>query len=119
MELWKHECKRVISDRFTLPEDVVWFDQSLAKLVEEELGEEHKKMVDDGVDSYFVDFLRDAPEPTGTDHSGVVVLSCKLQLFCCVLNLLILNAFSAQGRSQRIQTLICQRCMSLLNHTRV
>nr|XP_019946997.1 PREDICTED: dynein heavy chain 5, axonemal [Paralichthys olivaceus] len=67
MQLWKHECKRVISDRFTMPEDVVWFDQSLAKVTEEELGEEHKKTVDYEVDKYFVDFLRDAPEPTGEE----------------------------------------------------
>lgn len=69
LALWKHECKRVIADRFTMPEDVEWFDQALAKLVEEELGEEHKNIVDYGVDRYFVDFLRDAPEATGTDQS--------------------------------------------------
>lgn len=67
LALWKHECKRVIADRFTKPEDVEWFDQALAKLVEEEMGEEHRNMVDHGVDRYFVDFLRDAPEATGAD----------------------------------------------------
>ncbi|XP_027143184.1 dynein heavy chain 5, axonemal isoform X2 [Larimichthys crocea] len=67
LALWKHECKRVIADRFTMPEDVDWFDQALAKLVEEELGEEHKNMVDYGQDRYFVDFLRDAPEATGEE----------------------------------------------------
>uniref|UniRef100_A0A4W6EPY2 Dynein axonemal heavy chain 5 n=1 Tax=Lates calcarifer TaxID=8187 RepID=A0A4W6EPY2_LATCA len=67
LALWKHECKRVIADRFTMPEDVEWFDQSLAKLVEEELGEEHKNIVDYQVDRYFVDFLRDAPEATGEE----------------------------------------------------
>ncbi|XP_047189213.1 dynein axonemal heavy chain 5 isoform X3 [Scophthalmus maximus] len=65
--LWKHECKRVIADRFTMPEDVEWFDQALAKLAKEELGEEHKNMVDYDVDRYFVDFLRDAPEATGEE----------------------------------------------------
>uniref|UniRef100_A0A8C1TUR2 Dynein, axonemal, heavy chain 5 n=1 Tax=Cyprinus carpio TaxID=7962 RepID=A0A8C1TUR2_CYPCA len=65
--LWKHECKRVIADRFTAPEDVAWFDHTLAKLVEEELGEEERMVVDLGVDSYFVDFLRDAPEATGEE----------------------------------------------------
>lgn len=52
-----------------MPEDVEWFDQALVKLVEVELSEEHKKVVDCGLDSYFVDFLRDAPEATGTDPS--------------------------------------------------
>ncbi|XP_073341885.1 dynein axonemal heavy chain 5 isoform X3 [Pagrus major] len=67
LALWKHECKRVIADRFTMPEDVEWFDQALVKLVEEGLSEEHKKVVDCGLDSYFVDFLRDAPEATGEE----------------------------------------------------
>uniref|UniRef100_A0A671XLP8 Dynein axonemal heavy chain 5 n=1 Tax=Sparus aurata TaxID=8175 RepID=A0A671XLP8_SPAAU len=67
LALWKHECKRVIADRFTMPEDVEWLDQALVKLVEVELSEEHKKVVDSGLDSYFVDFLRDAPEATGEE----------------------------------------------------
>ncbi|KAM8735049.1 dynein axonemal heavy chain 5 [Acanthopagrus schlegelii] len=67
LALWKHECKRVIADRFTMPEDVEWFDQALVKLVEVELSEEHKKIIDCGLDSYFVDFLRDAPEATGEE----------------------------------------------------
>ncbi|KAM9310817.1 dynein axonemal heavy chain 5 [Pholidichthys leucotaenia] len=67
LALWKHECKRVIADRFTTPEDVEWLDKALAKLVEEDLGEEHKNMVDCGVNRYFVDFLRDAPEATGEE----------------------------------------------------
>lgn len=64
-KLWKHECKRVIADRFTTSEDVTWFDKTLASLVEEEFGEEEKLLVDCGIDAYFVDFLRDAPEATG------------------------------------------------------
>uniref|UniRef100_A0A5F8GJ93 Dynein axonemal heavy chain 5 n=1 Tax=Monodelphis domestica TaxID=13616 RepID=A0A5F8GJ93_MONDO len=67
IKLWKHECKRVIADRFTVSEDVNWFDLTLANLVEEEFGEEKKFLVDCGIDSYFVDFLRDAPEATGED----------------------------------------------------
>nr|XP_043889840.1 dynein axonemal heavy chain 5 isoform X3 [Solea senegalensis] len=67
LSLWKHECKRVIADRFTMPEDVEWFDLALAKLVEEELGAEHKNVVDCDVDRHFVDFLRDAPEATGEE----------------------------------------------------
>lgn len=73
LALWKHECKRVIADRFTMPEDVEWFDQALAKLVEEELGDEHKSIVGYGQDRYFVDFLRDAPEATGTERAGHIL----------------------------------------------
>ncbi|KAL4616938.1 dynein heavy chain 5, axonemal [Arapaima gigas] len=67
LQLWKHECKRVIADRFTISEDVEWFDQTLSKLVEEVLGEEDRATVDFGMDTYFVDFLRDAPEATGEE----------------------------------------------------
>lgn len=81
LSLWKHECKRVIADRFTKPEDVEWFDQTLATLVGEEMVDEHKGMVDLGADRYFVDFLRDAPEATGADRptfkrNEAVVIMC-------------------------------------------
>nr|XP_020755973.1 dynein heavy chain 5, axonemal-like [Odocoileus virginianus texanus] len=65
LRLWKHECKRVIADRFTASDDVTWFDRTLVSLVEEEFGEEKKLLVDCGIETYFVDFLRDAPEATG------------------------------------------------------
>ncbi|MEJ1275821.1 hypothetical protein NN561_006720 [Cricetulus griseus] len=65
LKLWKHECKRVIADRFTTSSDVTWFDKALVSLVEEEFGEEKTPVVDCGVDAYFVDFLRDAPEASG------------------------------------------------------
>uniref|UniRef100_A0A6I8NWR7 Dynein axonemal heavy chain 5 n=1 Tax=Ornithorhynchus anatinus TaxID=9258 RepID=A0A6I8NWR7_ORNAN len=67
IKLWKHECKRVIADRFTVDEDVNWFDSALIKLVEEEFGKEKKPLVDFGIDTYFVDFLRDAPEVTAEE----------------------------------------------------
>ncbi|XP_057691021.1 dynein axonemal heavy chain 5 isoform X3 [Corythoichthys intestinalis] len=67
LALWKHECKRVIADRFIMPEEVEWFDLALAKLVGDTLGEKHKSIVDLGVDKYFVDFLRDTPEATGEE----------------------------------------------------
>uniref|UniRef100_H0X0M1 Dynein axonemal heavy chain 5 n=1 Tax=Otolemur garnettii TaxID=30611 RepID=H0X0M1_OTOGA len=74
LRLWKHECKRVIADRFALSDDVTWFDKALASLVEEEFGEEKKLLVDCGIDSYFVDFLRDAPEATGETSEGDAVM---------------------------------------------
>uniref|UniRef100_A0A3Q3G9U0 Dynein, axonemal, heavy chain 5 n=1 Tax=Labrus bergylta TaxID=56723 RepID=A0A3Q3G9U0_9LABR len=67
LSLWKHECTRVIADRFTMPEDVEWFNKALPKLLEEELGEEYKNLVEVEPDRYFVDFLRDAPEATGEE----------------------------------------------------
>uniref|UniRef100_A0A8C6VE80 Dynein axonemal heavy chain 5 n=1 Tax=Naja naja TaxID=35670 RepID=A0A8C6VE80_NAJNA len=67
IKLWKHECKRVIADRFTTPEDVEWFDLTLAKLIEGELGSDKAALVALNEEAFFVDFLRDAPEATGEE----------------------------------------------------
>ncbi|XP_078395203.1 dynein axonemal heavy chain 5 [Cetorhinus maximus] len=67
LKLWKHECKCVIADRFTTPKDVAWFDKTLAEVVEKELEEKALAIVNAGVNAYFVDFLRDAPEFTGDE----------------------------------------------------
>lgn len=61
----------MIADRFTTSGDVMWFDKALVSLVEEEFGGEKTPVVDCGVDAYFVDFLRDAPEATGNYRGGV------------------------------------------------
>lgn len=60
----------MIADRFTTSGDVMWFDKALVSLVEEEFGGEKTPVVDCGVDTYFVDFLRDAPEATGNYRGG-------------------------------------------------
>lgn len=56
MLLWKHECHRVIADRFTNQQDKDWFEKSLIKLVGEELGDELYAHVEET--PFFVDFLR-------------------------------------------------------------
>ncbi|XP_070603204.1 dynein axonemal heavy chain 5 isoform X1 [Erythrolamprus reginae] len=71
IKLWKHECKRVIADRFTTPEDVKWFDLALAKLIEGELGSDKAALVALNKEAFFVDFLRDAPEATGEEPEEV------------------------------------------------
>ncbi|XP_033349446.1 dynein heavy chain 5, axonemal isoform X1 [Bombus vosnesenskii] len=65
MLLWKHECSRVFSDRFTIQADKDWFDEEILKVVNEMLGEDYTNMLDQ--DPVFVDFMRDAPEPTGEE----------------------------------------------------
>jgi dynein heavy chain len=65
MVLWKHECTRVFSDRFTIEEDKTWFDGELLSLVEQQLGPEFRKKTEPN--PVFVDFMRDAPEPTGEE----------------------------------------------------
>lgn len=110
LRLWKHESKRVIADRFTAPEDVAWFDCTLAKLVEDELGEEERMILDVGVDTYFVDFLRDAPEATGTDQTRNITIhhnlneKCGFKWLWCFI--------SEQVRNQRKQISTCRKCTS-------
>ncbi|XP_071824188.1 dynein axonemal heavy chain 5-like [Apostichopus japonicus] len=65
MQLWKHECTRVIADRFTGPQDCDWFNKTMNRVVAEDLGEEMQAAV--MKDKYFVDFMRDAPEATGDE----------------------------------------------------
>lgn len=56
MVLWKHECTRVFSDRFTMQEDKDWFNEELLTVVEETLGPQMKqKTLPNPV---FVDFMR-------------------------------------------------------------
>lgn len=64
LALWKHECYRVIADRFTTFEDKEWFEKECTRTIEEECGALLAKEMAE--EPYFVDFLRDAPEPTGT-----------------------------------------------------
>ena len=65
MKLWKHEITRVISDRFINEMDKDWFNTEVQMLVKKNLGDEYEAMASD---TYFVDFLRDAPEPTGEEE---------------------------------------------------
>ncbi|XP_071957897.1 dynein axonemal heavy chain 5-like isoform X2 [Antedon mediterranea] len=65
MGLWKHECTRVISDRFTNKQDSDWFQKTVVRVAGEELGEQLQSCIEES--QYFVDFLRDAPEATGDE----------------------------------------------------
>ena len=62
LALWAHECCRVIADRFTNSDDWTWFNKAMKEVIRDEL---------DGAscseEPYFVDFLQDAPEPTGDE----------------------------------------------------
>uniref|UniRef100_A0A667YRJ5 Dynein, axonemal, heavy chain 5 like n=1 Tax=Myripristis murdjan TaxID=586833 RepID=A0A667YRJ5_9TELE len=65
LALFKSECTRVIADRFVCFEDRDWFGKAVSRVIQEH--------VDPGLipqlhpEPYFVDFLRDAPEPTGEE----------------------------------------------------
>ena len=76
LALWKHECVRVIADRFTNPEDKEWFDKQTVKAITEELGEDcAAKMAEE---PYFVDFMRDPPEPTGDEPEDEEIEAPKI-----------------------------------------
>jgi dynein heavy chain len=65
ISLWKHECTRVICDRFTEIDDYRWFYKTIDRVIEEELGTKYQVM--SKREEWFVDFLRDPPEPTGDE----------------------------------------------------
>lgn len=64
--LWKHECMRVISDRFVEMSDTVWFNKVMMQVCEEALEGVNLDCLNQT--PYFVDFLRDAPEATGDEE---------------------------------------------------
>jgi dynein heavy chain len=51
--------------RFVDVRDQEWFHETMARLVETGLGKQYEEMARET--PYFVDFLRDAPEPTGEE----------------------------------------------------
>ncbi|PVD20700.1 hypothetical protein C0Q70_18859 [Pomacea canaliculata] len=66
LHLWKHECFRVIADRFVSYDDISWFSKTMVRVVSEEIGDTYGKMLESS--HYFVDFLREAPEATGEEE---------------------------------------------------
>ncbi|XP_030652607.1 dynein heavy chain 8, axonemal [Nomascus leucogenys] len=70
LSLFKHECNRVIADRFITPEDEQWFNAHLIRAVEENIGSDAASCI--LPEPYFVDFLREMPEPTGDEPEDSV-----------------------------------------------
>ncbi|XP_026846872.1 dynein heavy chain 8, axonemal [Drosophila persimilis] len=60
LKLWCHECTRVISDRFTAEKDKIWFLTRMRIDAESYLGEIFEDYPEEP--TFWVDFLRDAPE---------------------------------------------------------
>ncbi|XP_052892579.1 dynein axonemal heavy chain 8 [Anopheles moucheti] len=76
INLWRHECTRVIADRFTNFEDRTWFVDHLRSTAEQELGPDFAHYQEE--EQFFVDFLRDAPEPTGEEGDDASLEPPKL-----------------------------------------
>ena len=67
MRLWRHEITRVIADRFVNDSDKKWFDEEVDLMIKNELGARYDLKSD--FPHYFVNFMRDAPEPTGEEEA--------------------------------------------------
>ncbi|XP_074024884.1 dynein axonemal heavy chain 8 [Numenius arquata] len=76
LTLFKHECTRVIADRFITPEDTAWFDKTLTKAIEEHVDKDLTEVLQ--AEPYFVDFLREMPEPTGDEPEDFVFEAPKI-----------------------------------------
>uniref|UniRef100_H0ZBP1 Dynein axonemal heavy chain 8 n=1 Tax=Taeniopygia guttata TaxID=59729 RepID=H0ZBP1_TAEGU len=76
LKLFKHECTRVIADRFNTPEDTAWFEKTLDKTIEEYVEADLSEVLQ--AEPYFVDFLRDEPEPTGEEAEDAELQAPKV-----------------------------------------
>lgn len=65
LRLWRHECFRVIADRFTNFDDKDWFAAKMTEVARAELGRHFEHYSEE--ETYFVDFLREAVDPTGEE----------------------------------------------------
>ncbi|XP_022920277.2 dynein axonemal heavy chain 8 [Onthophagus taurus] len=65
LKLWRHECTRVFSDRFTSQKDRDWFVVEMNKIAKNELGDDYEHYPQE--ETFWVDFLREPPEATGDE----------------------------------------------------
>uniref|UniRef100_A0A8C7B547 Dynein axonemal heavy chain 8 n=1 Tax=Neovison vison TaxID=452646 RepID=A0A8C7B547_NEOVI len=70
LSLFKHECNRVIADRFITSEDEQWFNIHLVRAVEENINPDVTSYI--LPEPYFVDFLHEMPEPTGDEPEDTI-----------------------------------------------
>ncbi|XP_075877996.1 dynein axonemal heavy chain 8-like [Nelusetta ayraudi] len=76
LALFKNECTRVIADRFISSEDREWFEEATNAVVQEHVEAELAAQLHP--EPYFVDFLRDAPEPTGEEEDDACLDAPKI-----------------------------------------
>ncbi|KAL0129655.1 hypothetical protein PUN28_001727 [Cardiocondyla obscurior] len=76
LKLWEHECTRVIADRFITAADKEWFQNTLRRTAEKMLGPDFQYY--SPVETYFVNFLREPPEPTGDEPEDFVLEAPKI-----------------------------------------
>ena len=66
LQLWNHEITRTIADRFVCEADKIWFHKEVESLVTEKFDQSLSTVTKNMI--YFVDFMQDAPEPTGEEE---------------------------------------------------
>ncbi|GCC35016.1 hypothetical protein chiPu_0013494 [Chiloscyllium punctatum] len=76
VSLFHHECTRVIADRFTNKQDKDWFENIVKKIASEDHGDDI--LTNFQQEAFFVDFLRDAPEPTGDEPDDMELEAPKI-----------------------------------------
>ncbi|XP_014480405.1 PREDICTED: dynein heavy chain 8, axonemal [Dinoponera quadriceps] len=76
LKLWEHECTRVIADRFIAATEKEWFQNSLRRAAEMILGPDFVHY--SPIETYFVNFLREPPEPTGDEPEDFVFEAPKI-----------------------------------------
>lgn len=69
LQLWRHECMRVFSDKLVDNKDKVWFTEAIDKVLDESFGAEMALEVKE--DRYFCDFLREGDEDPETGEIGL------------------------------------------------
>ncbi len=60
LQLWKHECDRVMPDKFTTQADMDWFETRIADVIKTHFGAD--RVGPATTKARWVDFMRDAPE---------------------------------------------------------
>uniref|UniRef100_A0A7S1KLW9 AAA+ ATPase domain-containing protein n=2 Tax=Percolomonas cosmopolitus TaxID=63605 RepID=A0A7S1KLW9_9EUKA len=60
VSLWKHECERVLSDKFVEDMDHAWFHETIIDVIRDNLGDELAEQNEEP--QYYVDFLRELTE---------------------------------------------------------
>ena len=66
----------MFSRRFTNPEDKKWFETAVSNVCKTQIGEDYFSQLP--AEPFFVDFLRDAPEPTGEEADDAVLEAPKI-----------------------------------------
>ncbi|XP_045464438.1 dynein axonemal heavy chain 8-like isoform X2 [Harmonia axyridis] len=76
LKLWKHECNRVISDRFIDSTDKKWFSENMITNATSALAGVVSSIPEE--DTFWADFLRDPPETTGDEPDDYVIVIPKV-----------------------------------------